>query len=118
MSAETVLYATLSAAAGVTAIVNTRIYPDQVPQEAALPAIAFARAETEFVNTIHGDTVAKRATLEVWCMAPGRAAAEALGDAVESAGRAAGFMPSGRRPEFDDEAETWAAVLTVDYWET
>ncbi len=117
MSAETVLYSTLSGAAGVTAIVSTRIYPDVVPQEAALPAIAFARAETEYVNTIHGTTVAKRAVLEVWCMAAGRAAAEALGDAVESAARTGGFMPSGRRPEFDDEADTWAAVLTVDYWE-
>ena len=42
MSAETVLYSTLTGASAVTAIVATRIYPDVVPLEVELPCVAYA----------------------------------------------------------------------------
>jgi hypothetical protein len=52
MSAETVAYAALSAAPAVTTLVGTRIYPDFVPQEKTLPAVAINRAATEYITTI------------------------------------------------------------------
>ena len=39
MSAETIIYSTLSGSAPVTALVSTRIYPDFLAQEIVLPAI-------------------------------------------------------------------------------
>lgn len=39
MTAEAVVYAVLSAAAGVSALVGARIYPGQVPEARGLPAI-------------------------------------------------------------------------------
>lgn len=41
MSAESVIYALLSQASAVTAVVGARIYPLQVPQEDELPALVY-----------------------------------------------------------------------------
>ena len=118
MSAETVLYSTLSGAAGVTALVSTRIYPDVAPQEGSLPAITFERTGTEYHNTIHGTVIATVAAMDVWCMGATRASAEAVCDAVATAVRVAGFLTTGRRAEFDPESDLWAAVLSIDHWAT
>jgi hypothetical protein len=120
MSAETSTYSTLSGAAGVTALVGTRIYPDVVPQEKALPAIAIARTETEFINTIHNAApLGSFVELEIWCMAETRTGAEAVADAVKAAFIATtGFMLKNRRPEFDAEHQVYSTVLTVEFFET
>lgn len=116
MSAETLLYSTLSAAAPVTAIVGTRIYPDVVPQDAALPCVAFYRIDTVYHNTIHSAVpVAETAILEITCMATTRVGADALADAALAAVGAAGFVAAGRRGEIDTENGLWATTLTVEY---
>ena len=56
MAAEQDVYDALRNAAAVTAVCSTRIYPDVIPQEKALPAVAYVRAGTEFVTTIHTGT--------------------------------------------------------------
>lgn len=116
MSAETQLYAALSAAGSVSSIVGTRIYPDVVPQEQPLPAIAYVRTETEFLRTIHGDVLGETAQIEIWCMAENRMDAESLAEAVEAACVSTGFMPTGRRAELDAETQTWATVLAVEFF--
>jgi hypothetical protein len=116
MSAETLLYSTLSGAAAVTAIVSTRIYPDVVPQDATLPCVAFNRIDTVYHTTIHSAVpVAETAILEITCMSSTRVNADALADAVLAAVGAAGYVPSGRRGEIDTENALWASVLTVEY---
>lgn len=117
MSAETSLYAALAADTSVGAICDDRIYPDVAPQDASLPAVAFERTGTEYVNTIHGTAIATRSTLAVYCMAEARATAEGLCDAVAAASRSAGFISADRRAEFNAEQMLWATVLTVDFWE-
>lgn len=117
MSAETQLYSTLTGAAAVTALVSTRIYPDVAPQEVALPCVAFSRTGTETIGTFSQAVVSSKATLECWCMSNSRGTAEALGDAVQTAAAAAWFTPTGRRAEFDSDAQLWAVALVFDYWE-
>mgnify|MGYP000864515468 CR=1 FL=1 len=115
MSAETVLYATLSAAAAVTAIVGTRVYPDVVPHDEDLPAAASARIATELVITMHSSApVAETVVLEVMCMDESRAGAETLGDAVRDALGAGKFRILGRAAQYDEENGLWAAVLSVE----
>lgn len=117
MSAETVLYATLTGSAPVSALVATRIYPDLVPQEAALPCVAFSRVDTRYLTTIHTATpLGQDAVLEVACMATSRTAADALADAVLTAAGGAGFTALSRRAELDAENNLWAAVLTVEHF--
>lgn len=117
MSAETVLYSTLTGAAAVTAIVSTRIYPDVAPQDVALPCVAFSRTGTETIGTLSAASVASKATIECWCMSNSRATAETLGDAVHTAASAAWFTPTSRRAEYDQDAQLWAVAQTFDYWE-
>lgn len=117
MSAEASLYSLLSTAVPVIALVSTRVYPDVAPQDSALPAIVFERAGTEYLNTIHGTTAATRVTLEVWCMAEGRTAAEGLADAVLQTVAGTTFVPVGRRADFDAEQQLWAAIVALDLWE-
>lgn len=119
MSAEQSLYDALRVSAAVTAVVAQRIYLDVIPQNEALPAIAFVRTGTEFLNTIHGAVLRTRATVEVWCVASTRTAAESLASVVTTELVAAGFQPSDRRPESDNEAvpPVFSAVLTLSIWE-
>lgn len=117
MSAETLIYGTLSGAAGVIAIVSTRIYPDFLAQEITLPAIVTQRSESEYINTIHsGAAVATRITMETWCLAATRIGAETLADAVEVALPGGNFRIVNRFPEFDPETGTFAAVVASDIW--
>lgn len=117
MSAEADLYTTLSGDTSVMSLVDDRVYPDVVPQDRDLPAVAYSRVGTEYVNSIHGAALAQRATLEVFCMAARREDAEEICDAVSDAVRPSAFVTVGRRAEFDSEQLVWASVLTVDYWE-
>ena len=117
MSAETLIYSTLSGAAGVTALVSTRIYPDFLAQEIVLPAIVTQRADSEYVNTIHsGVAVATLITVDTWCLAATRLGAEALADVVEIALPTGLFRVTGRRPEFDPDTLTYGAVVTSEVW--
>lgn len=121
MSVETEFLAVLQGAAAVTAIVgagdDARIDPDLSPGEVTPPCIAFRRAATEYFGTLHAPATDARVSIECWCMAESREAADALGDAVQAAGAAAWFQPIARSAEYDDERRLWAAVLTFDRWE-
>lgn len=121
MSAETTFNATLKAAVAVTAIVgagdDARIYPDIVGQEVDLPCVAYTRTATEVTSTLSRPATDLRATLEVFCMAGSRLAAEALADEVVTAAGAAWFVLTSRRADYDDEQRLFAAVLSFDYWE-
>jgi len=56
MSAEKVIYALLDAYAPLTAIVSTRIYAGSIPQESALPAIAYDHVSTVELTTIDANS--------------------------------------------------------------
>lgn len=122
MSTESDAYSALSAAVGVTALVSTRVFPDIVPQEYALPSVAMTRTGTVPIQTIHSMTpVASVVTIEMWCMAETKTSAEAVANAVHTALAAVNFRMVDRRPEIvvesDGEPSVWATVLTFEYWE-
>jgi len=120
MAAEQDEYDALRNAAAVTAVCSTRIYPDVIPQEKALPAVAYVRAGTEFVTTIHTGTPQRtRATVEVWCHAETRSAADSLAVLVQTALTAELFYPTDRRAEMDSSGplNVFATVLTYQLWE-
>jgi hypothetical protein len=122
MASEQQIYDALRSAAAVTAVCGDRIYPDSVPQDKTLPAIAFVRAGTEFATTIHAvtTTMRSRATVEIWALATTRKAADQLAAAAQLALIPIRFNPVDRRAE---KAETntpedvYATVLTYQFWE-
>lgn len=113
MSAESVLFSALSGNAPLAAAVGARIYPDFVPQDKAVPSVAYARLTTEYFDTIHSPGVAHRVTFDVTVIDDGRTAAESAADLAQTALRAANVYVSDRRAEFDAAANRWAVTFTA-----
>lgn len=59
------LYYYLSAYAGLTALVNKRIYPIVMPLNAVLPAVSFQRISTERTHAFEADVSLTAATYQV-----------------------------------------------------
>lgn len=87
MNAEKVVYALLSADAGVTAIVSTRIYPSDLPQQIAVPAIVYRHVDTVDRPTIHGDGGPQlvQSRISVIALANDYSTIKALHEAVKAA---------------------------------
>lgn len=119
MSAETELYSALTGDATVAGLVAARVYPDLIPAGSATPCIAFVRSGTEYVSTIHGTTLAGKATLEVYVLADTREAADSLAASVVAGISDNGFVVVNRRAETEGEdGDSYeSTVLTVEYWE-
>ena len=124
MSAESELFTALAGDAPLVAVVGTRIYPDLVPQDKALPAIALFRTETRPINTIHGGPpLGADVAIEVWCMAETRLAANSLAALCVDAIPASEFVTVDQRSDIVPLAEKeegngiLASVLTVEFLE-
>ena len=118
MSAETELYAVLAAASGVTALVGNRIYPDDIPEDQAMPAIVFGRAGTEDVDTIGGQRIGEFATLQIAAWAVTRTTAKAVADAIRDALIAAGHNPANRASGYDGELGLHADNMQIRWFTT
>lgn len=103
MSAETELYAVLTAASGLTALVSTRIYPDILPEETALPAVVYTRTGTQTITTIHGGNMGEFADLQINAWGKTRASAAAVADQIDAALQSAKFPKTNRISGIDDE---------------
>ena len=103
MSAESDLYAALTADVALAALVAERIYPDAIPQDEPLPAVAFvARAEPEFGldNTLLAT----------------RTSASAAAEAVKAVLVAQGLTWTGPESGFDPEVGAYSATIETDIW--
>lgn len=116
MSAETELYAVLSGAAGLTALVGNRIYPDAIPEDAALPAVVYARASTDPVLSVSGQKFAETARLTLTAWAKTRASAAAVGDQIEAALQSLWQPAINRSSVFDGEVGLYAATVETDWF--
>lgn len=103
MSAETELYAALSAASGLVALVGTRIYPDILPEEHQFPAVVYTRTGTQPVLTVHGGSVGDFTDLQINAWAKTRTAAAAVADQIEAALVAAKFPKTNRISGIDED---------------
>ena len=70
---EEAVYSRLTTTAAVTAIVGagsaSRIYPNKIPQEATLPAVAYQRVSTRRVKAHAAPTGLARVRVQVTCVA-------------------------------------------------
>lgn len=117
MSAESAVKTALEAA-GVTALVSTRVYPDVRPQEDDLPAIVYYRTATQFVPTIHSSIALTRAQIAVGSYAATRAGAEAVADAAQAALLAAGFVPLNRAGDYDSDTDGYIVAALFEHLAT
>ena len=85
MVIEEALYAFLAATAGVTALVSTRIYPQVIPQDAVLPAIAYQRISGPRVHSQSGASGLAYPRFQFTCQAATYSAARQVANAVRAA---------------------------------
>lgn len=70
---------------GVTTLVNQRIYPDVLPQNAKLPAVVFFVVSNHPEHHMGGGSTLTQARVQVDCYASTRLGANALGEAIRNA---------------------------------
>lgn len=116
MSAETELYAALSGLAGLTVLVSSRIYPDAIPENSALPAVVYVRAGTNPTYTIGGQLACEEAKLAITAWAETREQAEAVADQMRIAVDLAGNPISDRSSGFDNEVGLFAVTIETDWF--
>ena len=115
MTAETDLYDALRNDVDVTAVVGTRIYPDEQPEDDPKPAIVYTQVSAEAFQTVHGTTVGMTTTFAVICMADSRTQAIDLGTKASAALQGNYIRFVDRNDDFDPESETHLTVLTVEH---
>lgn len=116
MSAETDIYAAMAASPELAGLVAARIYPDSIPEECALPAIAFVRAGGEKFYGLDNALHAERVRMRVVCWAETRTAANEVGDAVTDALVAAGLPPATPDADYAESVGEFASVIETDWW--
>jgi hypothetical protein len=67
MNIGQIIYGVLSATAGVTALVSTRIYPDMAPQNATFPYIVFQKLSTQPTDTKEGASPLDKILVQIDC---------------------------------------------------
>ena len=86
---EEAVYSRLTTTAAVTAIVGagsaSRIYPNKIPQEATLPAVAYQRVSTRRVKAHAAPTGLARVRVQVTCVARTYSAVKGLAVVVRKA---------------------------------
>ena len=82
---ETLVYTTLTGDAGVAALVGTRVYPAIIPQDAALPALAYQRISSQAIQWQDGSAAPIRPRIQVTAVADDYSEAKGLAAAVRSA---------------------------------
>lgn len=117
MSAETDLYAALTARSLLVALVGTRIYPDAAPEGKAVPLVVYQRASTTPITTVHGETVAEEIRFAVTAWAKSRTEADAVGDEIVAALFEAGNPYTDRAASIDPETGLFACAIETDWFD-
>jgi hypothetical protein len=85
MSASTIIYGILSSSAAVTGVVGTRIYPQQMPQTTAFPALTFTTISTVPNNTKSGVSTMDQLRIQVTMVANLQSTIDDIGTKVRTA---------------------------------
>jgi hypothetical protein len=85
MNIEEALYSKLSTTSGVMTICSTRIYPNVIPQDAAMPALAYQRISTVRYMAHDGPTGVAQARFQFTCSAALYSTARSLANAIRVA---------------------------------
>lgn len=118
MSLETKLYTLLSSDAGVVAIASDRVYPDEAPQNAALPYVVYTRISSGRVYSLSGYSGLENPRIQIDCYAETMADVVSLSDAVISAMRGATtFKVAMDDPEnMPEEDGTFRIMIDFSIW--
>lgn len=117
MSAESEIYAALTADATLTALVGTRIYPDALPEDGEFPAIVYMREDSNPQYAISGEYYGSFVTIGIQAWAQKRSVSNAVGVAAINAMMLAGMQHDSRKVGYDPEVGLFATVIGIDIFE-
>lgn len=83
--AEQALYAILANDTAVSALVGTRIFPNVIPQDVALPVLAYMRVSGARTNSQTGPSQLARPRFQITCLSRSYSEAKTLAAAVRRA---------------------------------
>ena len=112
MSAETELFAALVGAAGLSALVGDRIYPDAIPENKALPAVVYSIDGSAPAYGLNQDKHATPTQIKIVAWG-----ASLAGDQIEIALAGIGVPLDNRYSGFDAEIGDYADVTEITWWE-
>lgn len=116
MSAESDFQALLEAAAGVTALVDTRIAQNVIDQGEGIPYIVYTAQHTPDLG-LSNATLANGVQFRIECWGTNAAEADAVADAVRAALLADGVVCTSRVTGYSPETQLDATILVADWWE-
>lgn len=116
MSAESDFQALLEAAAGVTALVGTRIAQNAIDQGEAVPYIVYTSQQTPDFG-LANNVLATNVQFRIECWAQSAAEADAIADEVRDALLADGVVCTSRVTGHSPETQLDATILVADWWE-
>lgn len=116
MTPEEKHHAALAAHAPLVEAIGNRIFPDVIPQDRPLPAVAYTRTDTEPFYGLDGTLRASRARIATQAWAPGKAQVESVGDGITAALALQGVAIEGRASVFDDETGLYGVSIDCDWW--
>lgn len=79
------IYSILTGDAGVSALISTRCYPVQSPQNPTYPMIVYTPTSGEYIESLSTSTTIRREFFEVLCAATSYSAVAALAELVITA---------------------------------
>lgn len=118
MKVGDIVYATLTGASGVTALVATRIYPSEAPLDVDLPCCYY---DVQLAEMVDGSAPLTTAQVQIGCLAHTEAGAHNLANAVHAAldGKTKysggtwlrGLYLLGRTESRDADSNLWGVLL-------
>lgn len=85
MNVGQIIYGILSVNAGVSALVSTRIYPDNVPQNVVFPYVTFQLLQTQPLDTKEGVSPLDTLLVQIDCYAQNYDTAQSITAAIRTA---------------------------------
>ena len=111
MSIESTLYDTLRNAAGVSALVSTRIYPQIAPDNAATPYVTYQVIVGTAHNKLVGAPGSERKIIQVNCISNTYSGAKAIAEACKAAiNTSVGYL-NAERDDYSPEIEIHRIML-------
>lgn len=114
MSAEQQLFAGLDAHAGLHALVDSRIYPDGLPEGEALPAVVFARVATNPTYSIGNVLLCEDVRFAITAWAETRGAADAIAEQIRLALQAMGLLMLERSSGIDEQTGLLSSAIETE----
>lgn len=112
------IYKVLSESSPVSAIVQSRIYPQRIPQNGAVPAIVYTIDDLTPVRSLTGESGLDNASVEIICWAKDYSAAHRLATAVRDAFSDSGkaVMTGNMQDVEDEETHNFGVLMNMNAW--